>query len=283
MSLLGVSANEKDYITERKGINFVFLGILAQTEVTMKLTDRIALISILFILFTLWITYLSKNLIVAVTVSAFMCLIIGVLLHPRRKKSSIKTEDYLPKLCTMAKRELSEMIIKAISTDFHPKLTANGLIILDEKALVLPLLKMREISADEICKLSESVKKLSYKKLVLVLDKYDKHGFDLIKPYLHIPTEIIGIDKVLLSLEKKDSLPKVLSQKKPTKKKFLILYKNATQRKNGKYFLLTGLSTAFLSVFTPLTLYYLIFSSFSLISAIICYTKKKESVPSIII
>ena len=140
---------------------------------------------------------------------------------------------------------------------------------------------MRDISADEICKLSESAKRLRYKKLVLVVHSYDKIGYLKIKPYLSVQVEFLGIDKVLTALEKSNELPEVKEQK-VRKQKFITLFHSATKRKNGKYFFLTGISMAFLSVFTPLTLYYLIFSTFMLVTSLCCFLKKKENTPSIL-
>lgn len=246
-----------------------------------KITDRIVLITILFLLFTLWITYLSKNPLLAIIISAVLCLVIGILIRPRKKKPIIKADEYLPKLCAMSNKDISDMIIKVISSDIHPKISPKGLITADGKMLILPLLKMREITADEICKLSESAKRLSYKKLVLITYSYDKTGYEKIKPYLSTPVEFLGIDKVLNALEKCNYLPEI-NKKQAVKQKFSILFRSATKRKNGKYFLISGLSTAFLSVFTPLTLYYLIFSTIMLIASIFCFLKKKERTPSVL-
>lgn len=255
---------------------------MQQKEIAMnKITDRIVLITILFLLFTLWITYLSKNPLLSIIISSALCIIIGILIRPRKKKTVIKADEYLPKLCAMSNKDLGDMIIKVISKDIHPKISPKGLITADGKMLILPLLKMREITADEICKLSESAKRLSYKKLILITYSHDKTGYEKIKPYLSTPVEFLGIDKVLNALEKCNDLPEI-NKKQVVKQKFSILFKSATKRKNGKYFLISGLSTAFLSVFTPLTLYYLIFSTIMLTASICCFLKKKERTPSVL-
>ena len=140
---------------------------------------------------------------------------------------------------------------------------------------------MRDVTADEICKISESAKRLSYKKLVLVINSYDKIGYLKIKPYLSVPVEFLEIEKVLLALEKTDGLPEIATQK-PRKQKLITMFHTFAKRKNGKYFFLTGISMAFLSMFTPLTLYYLLFSTLMLVMSMCCFFKKKESTPSIL-
>lgn len=246
-----------------------------------KIADRIFLITILFILFTLWITYLSKNIILALILASILCLVIGLLIRPRKIKTSLKVDEYLPKLCVMTNKELSDILLKVISKDIHPKVSPKGLITADNKMLIFPMLKMREITADEICKLSESAKRLNYNKIVLIVARYDKAGYDKIKPYLATTVEFLDIEKVLFALQKQALLPEI-NHKKKVKQRFITLFKNATKRKNGKYFLLTGLSTAFLSIFTPLTLYYLIFSTLMLATSICCYLKKSEQTPSVL-
>lgn len=246
-----------------------------------RILDRLILVSILFLLFVLWITYLTKNPITAIIVSILLCLVIGILIRPRKKRTIVRADAYLPKLCAMTNKQISDMIIKVITKSINPKISPKGLISADNKTLILPMIKMRDITADEICKISESAKRLSYKKLILVVNSYDNVGFLKIKPYLSIDVDFLGIDKVLSALEKQNELPEIKNQK-IKRQKLLTMFHSATKRKNGKYFLLTGLSMAFLSIFTPLTLYYLIFSTFMLITSIFCFLKKKEVTPSIL-
>ena len=246
-----------------------------------KVFDRLMLISILFLIFVLWITYLTKNPLIAIIVSIMLCLVIGIIIRPRKKRTAIHVDAYLPKLSAMTNKQLSEMIIKVLSKEINPKISPQGLISAKDKMLILPMVKMREITPDEICKLSESAKRLCYKKLILVVNSYDKVGYAKIRPYLSVDVEFLGIDKILALLEKSNELPEIQSQK-AKRQKLVTFFHSATKRKNGKYFLLTGISMAFLSIFTPLTLYYLIFSSFMLITSMCCYLKKKEITPSIL-
>ncbi len=246
-----------------------------------RIIDRLVLILILFIIFTLWLTYLTENAFLSICISALLCVLIAILIRPKNKKVKINAENYIPKLSTMRYKEISNLIYGTISEENNPKINEKGLITLNEKTVLIPIVRMSEITADEVCKLSEKIKKAGYSKLILVVAYYDKIGCDKIKPYLAIPVEFLRIEDVLLSLQSKDKLPKI-EGKAIVKRKFKMLFSSALKRQNGKYFLFSGLMMAFLSVFTPLTLYYLVFCTFTLGFAFLCFIKKKEKTPSVL-
>lgn len=246
-----------------------------------KLIDRIVLISIIFIISILWLTYLSKSVTLSIGLSALLCIIVAILIKPREKNKKIKAEDYVPKLSAMKSSELNNLILSVLSDKCAPKITSNNLIVINENELVLPIIRISEVSVDEIRRLSEKTKKKGFQKLILVIASYDKINFAKISPYLATPVEFISFDNVICALNKINALPP-LNKAKIKKQKYRELFASALKRKNGKYFLFSGLTMAFLAVFTPLTLYYLIFSTLTLVLAVLCFLKKAEKNPSLL-
>lgn len=246
-----------------------------------KIIDRIIFVSLLFIIFTLWIIFLSKDVALAICISVGLCIIITILIKPKTPKVKIKAEEYIPKLSSMSKTELNNLILGVLSEKCNPKINEKNLLIINENQLILPIIRMSEISVDEIRRLSNSTQKLGYTKLILVIGTYDKVNFPKIIPYLSVPVEILSVDNLIVSLNKINALPQI-NKKLVKKQKWKELFAKTLRRKNGKFFLFSGLTMAFLSVFTPLTFYYLTFSTVTLILAGLCLLKKTEQPSSVL-
>lgn len=241
-----------------------------------KLIDRIALICILFVIFLLWLTYLTGKFVLSLTISFTLCALISILIRPKKNKKTINVESYLPKFATMTKSEINDLLFSVLPDKSEIKVNKNNFIQLKTGEVIIPKIRMTEISADEICKISEQSKRMNYSKIILLVAKYDKTNFEKIKPYLSVPVEILKIENVLESLQNENNLPKLKEESK-AKRKFNQAFSSAIKRKNAKYFLVSGISMAFLSIFTPLKLYYLLFATITLILSLLCFIKKHEN------
>lgn len=243
-----------------------------------KIIDRIILITILFVIFTLWSTYITQNFFIGISISAILMMIFGLFLKPN-KKIKFNPLNYVNKLTSLSFREQNELFIKAISPRLNPQKDKNGLIKVNETELFLPHLRFSKLPAGEIFRKSLFAQKRGYTKLLLLNNGYDESAFNQIKPYLPIPTELISTTDAIVSLGKLNLLPEIpkSQKKKPAIKE---IFKSAFNKRNAKYFLLSGFSLGFLAIFTPLKLYYLCFCTVSLSFSALCFfrkTKKQSS------
>ena len=244
-----------------------------------KIIDRVALIGIIFLTFFLWSVYLTKNIVLGCLLSLMLTLLLSVLVKPKEK---FIPDEYIVKLTTMPLKTLNTLLLKVLNPSMVAKYDENGFISTGDHTLILPNLKHSKLTADEIYALSIQTVQKGYAKLILILNDYDEIGYQKLLPYFHCQVDIIQSKTFINALKKTDLLPTLPTNVKK-KPKLNAIIKRAFDRKNAKYFLFSGLTMAFLVLFTPLTLYYLIFCTISLTCAILCLLKRREKKPSIFV
>ena len=242
-----------------------------------KIIDNVILNTLLFAIFTVWATYLTKNLFIGMSISLIIVLIIAILIKPK-KKAKINPDDYVAKLVTTPLHKQIDLFFSILSPNVSPVLK-KGNVTINSDTLFMPYLKFAKINADEIYGKARKAKFSGFKKLILVVNEYDEKDYQKIKQYLPISVELIDVRCAIYALDKANLLPDVPNNK-AERPKLSVLFKSAIGRKNFKYFLLSGLSLALLSVLTPLKLYYLTFCTISLSLAILCIIKRKTQKPT---
>ncbi len=242
----------------------------------VKIIDRIVLFAILFVIFTLWSTYIIGNIYLGVCLSLIFVLIFG-LLTKSNKKEKFHSSSYIPKLTTLSFNEQNDLFIKIISPELHPRKSNYGLIKIGEDGLFLPCLRFQQLSADEIYRKVVFANRNGYKKLYLLTNDYDTVAFEKIKQFLPISVLVIKTDEAVNALKQENALPSLPINKK-NKPKLKAILNSSFKRKNAKYFLLSGISLGFFAFFTPMKLYYLIFCTLSLSAGALCLFKKNDPV-----
>lgn len=246
----------------------------------VKVVDRIALLSILFVTFFVWSVYLTKNIVLGLFLSLILTLTLSILVKPKNPK--FIPDRYIVKLTTMSVSALNALLIKTINPSASAKIDEKGLISTPDHTLILPYLRHSCLTADDLFKRAQNTVSMGYSKLILIVNSYDAIGLQKISPYLPCKVETVSSKSFVESLKKTDLLPDLPDDKRK-KPAIISLIKSIFIRKNAKYYLFSGLTMGFLAFFTPLTLYYLIFCTLSLISCGICLFKKSEKKPSVFI
>lgn len=241
-----------------------------------KIIDRVALVGIVFLTFFLWSVYVIKNLVLGILISLMLTLSLSILIKPKER---FQPDKYVVKLTTLPLSTLNALLLKVLNPSINANLDNRGFVSTADYTLILPLLKFSSVTADELYKKSQFCLRLGYAKLILILNEYDVVGYEKILPYLPCKTEIVSSKVFIQSLKKTDLLPDVPNNKKQ-RPKLSTLKNNILSRKCAKYYLLSGFTMGFLSFFTPLTLYYLVFCTISLTLGALCLLKRKEKKPS---
>ena len=169
---------------------------------------------------------------------------------------------------------------------FCPQKSDNGYIVTLNlvKTLLIPYFRFAPCSKEDIAKFYREAKKNGIKN-IKVLSKLNNRQTVLFARELDVEFDFVSSKKVRKYLYNHNALPEVIkksSEKKQTLKDFL--KKSRTEwkefffgifiKKRAKYFLLSSISMAILSFFTPLKWYYVTVSAITLVCGITCLLRE---------
>ena len=143
------------------------------------------------------------------------------------------------------------------------------------ETLVFANFKFSPCSMDDIAKFYRTAKELNIAK-VLVLSRLNPRNVVLFANSLDVETEFVSSHKVRKFLIKQNRLPEDLPKKEkktPVDKREII--RSVFVRKRAKYFLISGITLAFLSLIGPMKIYYAVVSVICLAFALACLFREK--------
>jgi len=249
----------------------------------MKKTDKLIISAATFILlFTL--SYVVAKNFVAATIIAFLLTvtIIVTATHLFRRFGKVKKvaiskiEDGL---AFMGINEQTELFFSAAPECCRPEKRDNFLICLKDgvKIALFPDYKFAPCSKEDVARFHRICMENGISRCY-VLSRANSR--DLLLFARSLPVEFIFVNSAKIrdfltkqNLVSSVVIPSKKRKKRPFKEALSAIAETIFKRDRAKYYLLTGVSLAFLAIFTPLKIYYAIFAALTLTFSLVCIIK----------
>lgn len=220
----------------------------------MKQSDVILLSIMISVLLSCIFAYLSNSWTVGIiAIIVFFVLSCGALLLIKKRDKGLKKDDFLNNLLLMGKDESDKYLRK-----LYPDLIQSEARFLSQDRLISNCVKYSALGEEDVASNYRYAKKVNAKEIIIFTHNADKRALNLAYR-LDIPTKIINFKNFYKMLKKDNLLPptnNVLLKRRSLKSVITGLAYIPI-----KYFAFSCISTAIMSLFVPLKLYYLIFSA----------------------
>ncbi len=244
----------------------------------MKKFDIIVMNIIGFGLILVWTNYFIKNfaeaLFVALLIFITVRTIVVHLINRFVDKKNITIAEMSQSFAIMGVENVCNNILSTLP-QCYDAIIENNCIILQKNGkmiLVSPNFKMSALSADEVAKVWRFAQEKSISK-VYILARVHQRSVILFANSLEGEFIFPSAKKVHKYLIAHNALPKKNFYQKKSKTK--ISMKDALSglfvRKRAKLFLFSGITLALFAFFSPLTVYYLVMASVSIVMGIACF------------
>lgn len=248
----------------------------------MNKLDRIIATVIFLFLISLWLNRLLSDIISSIFIAVLICFAARtIFLHITNRhgdKKTITCQEMLQCFALMGSDGVNEHLLPLFPESAKAEITSGYIFFTreNEKEILFACYRFSPASAEEIAKVYRFAKENGIKKVTLLSRPMQRQVLLLAKS---LPLDFTYIEprKVHKFLAKHNALPvKEFSFKKKREKgKGFSLFKetlsNIFTKKRAALFLISGISLGVLSIFTHLTVYYLVMASISLILAAICF------------
>lgn len=243
----------------------------------MNRFDIIAINTIGIALVLLWVSYFINNFIEALFVSFLVFVVIKTLtlhfLNRFRIKKNISVWELSQTLSIMGIEKVCELLLSTVPTVFNPTIDNNCILFErhNKKVLVYPNFKFAAVSGDELVKIWRFAKEKEVD-TILSLARLHQRSVILLAQSLDLEFKFPSAKKLHKFLINHNAMPIKNFNHKKTKTKINIResLSNIFIKKRAKLFLFSGLSLALFSIFTPLTIYYLVMATISLGMSVAC-------------
>lgn len=247
----------------------------------MKKTDFILLSLGGVLILTLWLTYLTKRVWLAIilAVAIWGCAAVSIthFVGRRKKKREMPLSEMEETLALLSNERICEKALSLFPSACNAEIKGDYLIYTDAgitKAL-FPIFKFGAISGDDIAKVNRTSQAVGAKS-VTIAGKLPSRPVLLLAAKLKTPITFIGTSEVRRILIKHNLMPKS-ARSKPKKSSFKEWkergkrsFSNIFVRRRARLFLLSGCSLAFVSIFSPLKIYYVAMATLSFLLMAIC-------------
>lgn len=235
----------------------------------VKKIDKVLLNILLFAFLFSLCRYITGRLSVSAISAVLLTVAINLTVKIFSGRKPENTEKFVLYLKNCDKRTKLELIARILPSKLEPVIFRDRIITADGK-FVFECYNYDPLGKDDFLKLLYSAYSEGAKQVYF----FGNPDTVELKSY---PFSIVSADVFFSQLKKNGLLPD--AKENPVKPGLKTVLKSALNRKNAKYFLFSGFVTALLGFFTPLKLYYLIFSGISLLLSVVSFffpvTKKK--------
>ncbi len=229
------------------------------------------------------LTALLRPLVKDVAAAAFIAFLLVILLfvfgthiyNRKKNKSEISVSDAENALSLMGNEQL-DFFFERTPPAYAPEQKDGGFIFFrnDVKHFVAPNYKFSPTSADDVARFYRAAKK-NRADSVIVLGRQPSRNVLVFASSLDVRFVFLSSGKLHKYLLKQNALmPKPRKTKKPSKPSLKTVFNGIFLKDRAKYYLLSGISVAFLSFLTPYKIYYLVAGGLCLILAGVCFFRK---------
>ncbi len=244
----------------------------------MKKIDKIVINSIGFGLTLVWTNYFIKSFVEALFVAFLIYIVLRtVTLHLTNRfanKKNISVSEMSLSFAIMGVNAVCQHIASTLPECYNPSIENNCIILQknEEKLLVSPNFKMSALSADDVAKVWRFGKEKDISK-IYILARFHQRSVILFANSLEGEIFFPSAKNLHKYLVAHNALPKKNFHYK--KAKSSISFRDALSalfiRKRAKMFFFSGITLVLFAFFSPLTIYYLVMASVSLVMGVACF------------
>lgn len=246
----------------------------------MTKLDKALICGAVFAANLLWALYLAKEPVPAVLMAflstAFVCRIGSHFLERKEIKGKISVASMENLLALNGFEFQLELIQKATPQYFGPEAIDGGMLLTMncQKTAVFPNYKYSPSTLEDIAKFYRQAKRHSVAKVYL-LSRANPRNVQVLAASLDIPFTFVPSRKLHRYLYSRNLLMEEVKVKKPRVKRPLKeVLADIFQRRRAKYFFISALSLALITLITPYKIYYLILTTLSVIMGVGCLFAK---------
>lgn len=231
----------------------------------MKLIDfiviRILIFLACFFALSLGVDSLLASLLLALVITFILSLIIDAVTGKRKAKGYNR---YLNTLIIGGNQAVFDEVKEITGLDGE---VSENRMLLTDGSYVFNCVKFGIVTADEIIRYYNRAVSDNVKTVYIISRQIDRKTASIMN-YLDI--DFVHISTKLLYRRTDKSEPVTI--KNHSRKPFLSLFRFALARANAKRYLFTSAALIFMSVFTPLKVYYLVLSGIGILLSVLCLT-----------
>ena len=216
---------------------------------------------------------------------AALCALLGIAVlalffsffRPKAPKNRLSKRNFVRYVLLNGSSVLKKMIKKAFEGTYTVSDAEEQTLLIGEKRILLYYAyKFGSLSEEDVAKSYRIAQKHDCEEIYALTNHLDRKAI-AVTEYIPQKVNVIGASALYKYLLKKDLIPPKDAMKKKGGK-VLHLLKTAINAGNAKYYILAGLSTSLLALFTPVTTYYIVFAFINLALAIACvlFSEKSE-------
>lgn len=244
-----------------------------------KIIINVAAFSVFLILSYITVKNLAASIFIAFLLWITANRVIIHLLNRRRNTKKIPISQMEDKLALDGIKKQVELFTNATPPCFNPEKFDFGFTVTIncEKILVFPNYKFSACSLDDVAKFYRKAKEESINK-IWVLSRLNSRNVILFANNLDVEFVFHSSSEVRKFLATRNALPQIpkkhLAKKNTKKANIKSALSDVFVKKRAKYFFLSAFSLAFLAIFTPLKIYYLILSVICIGMGIACLIRE---------
>lgn len=243
----------------------------------MNRFDILVINTIGIALVLLWMSYFVNSFVEALFISILIFIVLRTLaLHILNRfhiKKNISVWEMSQTLAIMGVEKVCDLLFATVPTIYNPTIDNNCLIFErnNKKILVYPNFKFSNVTGDELVKIWRYAKSKDID-IIWSLARLHQRSVILLAQSLDMEFLFPSAKKLHKFLVSQNAMPEKNFDHKKTKTKINIResLSNVFIKKRAKLFLFSGLSLALFSIFTPLTIYYLIMATIALALSVTC-------------
>lgn len=247
----------------------------------MKKIDKLIINVTVYAILLLLSFAVARNFAAAVFIAFLLWITVNRLavhlLNRRKDKKQTTITQMEDALALMGISGQTELFIKATPPCFEPTALECGFeaTLNCEKIAVFPNYKFSPCNPEEIAKFYRMAKERGIK-TVWILSRLNPRSVVLFAGNLEIDFQFKTSRSVRRFLYNRNMLPEKIrkSAKKKAPVKWKELFSGIFIRRRAKYFLFAGLSLAFLSIFGPLKILYIVMSALTLVMGLVCLIRE---------
>lgn len=257
--LYGNTVNKRNY--SLNPYNYACFGNIHCMKLIDFIIIRFLIFIACFVALSLSIDNLWASILIALVITFILSLIIDAVTGKRKAKGYNK---YLNSLIIGGNKSVFDEV-KAI-TGLDGELKENRML-LSDGSYVFNCVKFGIVTADEIIRYYNQAAIAGVKNVYIISRQIDRKTASIMN-YLDI--DFIHISTKLLYHRTNKSEP--LEIKNHNRKSFISLFRFALARTNAKRYLFTSAALIFMSIFTPLKIYYLVLGGIGILLSVLCLT-----------
>lgn len=245
-----------------------------------SIIDFLFKFAILFAINLIWSLYFIKtawlSIFSSIIISLLLLLLFWFISRKKQAKLLLSTKesqhlsDTKQSFIYMPQTEVLQFFLM-LAKSKHTAVILKNYILINDSTVLIPHIKEKEISIDDVIELYNSVNRQSIKKIIILCNTYNA-SIETILENFETKTLVLNYNQTYFQLLKEYNIfpPIKQAQNKKTKRTYKQLLGIIFNKKRTRSYVVSSLFIAFSSFFVPYRVYYLIIATILLIFALLC-------------